>query len=632
MVMQKMRAGAQGLAAKVLMGLVVFVLAVTGFGAIQLFSGSEPVVASVNGDDITERALQAEVNAHRRAYEDLGQDLTEEMLDSLVDRSAVLAAMIDQALLAQAADDLGLSMADETVQARLRAEFARQGGFDEALFRNALASVGHTPTSFHAERFVHEVTGQLRRGLSDTAFLTSRELRRASEVVAQKRDIAWLTFRVPSLMDEVEVSDEEIAEHYDTYQENYVSEERFDFDLVRMPRSSLEADIEIGEEEVVAAYEAEVADAEPLRRAAHILLEVSDERSPEEAERILAGTRASILAGASFGEKAREMSEDPGTADDGGDLGPSGRGVFPAAFEEALWALAPGELSAPVRTEFGVHLIKLISEEAEDPPTLTERREEITARLRREEADRRFQSVLDDFDKFAFEEEDSLLGLAGEFGLAIEPLDGATRRTREGLLAEKAVRDALFSDEVVVEGYNSSAVATADAEALVARLRTRHPPLQRPLEEVKEAVRLTLKEFGARGLAEQRALRVLEELTRGKAPSDVSGEHGLSWERADGFRIDGQGVPLPVAELAFSMKAPGPGERNTDLARLDDGSQAIVLLTNVALADYGALPEADREQLATMFASSAGPRDLAAMLRTLRGAASIDAKDLSDQG
>ena len=621
--MQKMRAGAQGIAAKVLMGLIVFVLAVTGFGAIQLFSGSEPVVATVNGQDVTERALATAVRQQRQYFRDMAEDVSDEMLDDLVRPEGVLAAMIDRSVLRQEATEMGLSMSDEAVQERFKRQFAGSENIDEAAFRNILSSIGHTPTSFHAERLGEEITDQLERGVRDTAFVTDRELRRSSRVVMQRRDIAWLPFDVPSLVARVVVSDEEIEEHYEANKARYATAEQFDFDFVRLRRSGLAADVDVEEDAVLAAYEAEVAAAEPLRHAAHILLEVTDERDAGEAAAELAKVRAEIAAGASFEEKARELSEDPGTASQGGDLGPSARGVFPAPFEDALWALAPGEMSAPVETEFGVHLIRLVGVEDPDIPLFSERREEIIERLKSEEGERLFERAVKDMDEIPFESEDTLDELLDTYDLAVETMEGVTPDSQAGLLADPAVRSAFFSDEVL-DGFNSPAVVTADFQALVGRLRTRHPATERPLDEVREEVRLAMATGAARQAVEAQAFGALEAFAAGATPAEIAAQNGIAWERADGLERGGTDAPAQVADLAFRMQAPAPGAREADIAVLDDGSRALVLLSNIELADYAALSETETTSLADTLEAGSGLRDYAAVLTTLRAEATID--------
>lgn len=630
MVLQKMRAGAQGLLAKVLVGLIVFVLAVTGFGAIQLFSASEPVAASVNGDDITQSALQLETSRQRSFQRGrFGDEVSDEMIDRMVPEEAVLDFLVDQTLLNQAALDLSLSVSEAAVQARIRRDFA---GDDDLAYRNRLASQGYTPSSFQAELANVEIREQVSAGWRDTAFVTGREQRDVAEIQSQRRDIAWLLFDLDRLAAEVDVTDQQIEEHYGNLIDNYMTEERFDFDFVRLPRSQLEAEVEVDETAVVAAYEDEVAAIGPRRRAAHILLEVNDERSAEEATRILDDTRNEVLAGADFAEKARQLSEDAGSAALGGDLGATSRGVFAPAFETALWALQPGEMSAPVETEFGIHLIRLDAVEEPEVPPLEERRSEIVANLTEVEAQRRFEQVQSEMDEIAFEQSESLDAVASEYGLDIERLDGATATGGQGILAERHVREALFGEDVLLEGFNSRVVATAAGDAVVARLRHRHPATERPLDEVREAIRDSLAKAQAQGLAEAAAFTALSQLAGGATAAEVEQNSGVDWQRADGVQRNAEDVPPAIIEVAFKLDAPASGERAVEVALLDNGSRAVVLLSAVTLGDYGALTEAERTAIGEALQQLNAQRDYAALLANLRADAAIDAIDFNQGG
>lgn len=630
MVLQKMRAGAQGLLAKVLVGLIVFVLAVTGFGAIQLFSASEPVAASVNGDDITQSALQLETSRQRSFQRGrFGDEVSDEMIDRMVPEEAVLDFLVDQTLLNQAALDLSLSVSEAVVQARIRRDFA---GDDDLAYRNRLASQGYTPSSFQAELANVEIREQVSAGWRDTAFVTGRERRGVAEIQSQRRDIAWLLFDLDRLAAEVDVTDQQIEEHYGNFIDNYMTEERFDFDFVRLPRSQLEAEVEVDEAAVVAAYEDEVAAIGPRRRAAHILLEVDDQRSAEEATRILDETRDEVLAGADFAEKARQLSEDAGSAALGGDLGATSRGVFAPAFETALWALQPGEMSAPVETEFGIHLIRLDAIEEPEVPALEERRSEIVANLTEVEAQRRFEQVQSEMDELAFEQSESLDAVASEYGLDIERLDGATVTGGQGILAERHVRDALFGEDVLLEGFNSRVVATAAGDAVVARLRHRHPATERPLDEVREAIRDSLAKAQAQGLAEAAAFTALSQLAGGATAAEVEQNSGVDWQRADGVQRNAEDVPPAIIEVAFKLDAPASGERAVEVALLDNGSRAVVLLSAVTLGDYGALTEAERTAIGEGLQQLNAQRDYAALLANLRADAAIDAIDFNQGG
>ena len=625
MVLQRMRAGAQGIFAKILVALIVFVLAVFGFGAIDLFSVSEPIAATVNGDDITQRELELETQRQRSFQRGrLGANATDELLALMVRDDAVLAFLIDQQLLGQIANDLDLAISEQTVQERLRRDLA---GVDATTYRNWLANQGHTPSSFQSEVAQLEIREQLSDAFRATAFVTEREAQHTARLQYQRRDIAWLSFDIGELAAGVTVEDGEIEAHYGDNIDDYMTEATFDFDVVRLPRASLGKDVAIEEDAVVAAYEDEVAALQPKRRSSHILLAVNDQRSVEDAKRELEVLRVEIEAGADFADKARQLSEDPGSASAGGDLGAVGKGVFAAAFEEALWALEPGQLSAPVETEFGVHLIKLVDIEAPEVPALDERRDELVARLRDEEVRRLFDQALRDMEEIAFES-DSLAALAeygSEYALTVEPLDGIVRSSRDGLLADTGVRDALFGDDVLLEGFNSRAVATED-EVVVGRLRANHPATERPLDEVREEIRTQLANERAQGLAEQAAFDALTALAAGDSPASVAERTGKDWQREDGVQISGgEAAPPAIVQTAFEMTAPASGERETEVATLADGSRAVVVLSGVSLADYGALVEAERNVIADGKQRLNAEQHYTALLDTLRDDASISA-------
>ena len=623
----KMRAKAQGVFAKVLAGIIVFVLAVFGFGAFDLFSVSEPVAATVNGADITQRALELETSRQRAIQRSqFPEDVPVELIEQLVNREAVLQMLVDRALLDQAAADLDLSIAEDAVQAQIRREV---GVTDQATYRNLLANQGYTPSSFQEAMAEAATRRQFDGAVAQTSFATKRESRFTARLQAQRRDVAWLHYDLEGLktFGVAPPSEADIERHYAIFSDDFLSPERFDFDVVRLPRSSLEPLVDVDEEAVVAAFEDEIATLAPRRHGAHILLRVT-ERSVEEATEALLDMRAEIAAGADFAEKARAFSEDVGSAELGGDLGVAGRGIFAPEFEDALWALEPGDLSLPVETEFGVHLIKLIAIEEPEVPSLEQRRPDIVADLRREELARLFDETLRDMEEIAFEQGDSLDALVAEYDLRVEPLDGIVRDSAEGMLADRAVRDALFADDVLLEGYNSEAVASADnQEAIVGRLRQRHPQAQRPLAEVREEVRAAFLDDSARAMAERAAFEALAALAEGSPATEIATKTGVGWERKDGMRIDETEVPQPIVRTAFKMAVPEPGERGTDVAVFDDGSRAVVVLSAVNLADYDALTEADRNAVAQALQSAAASRDRAALLATLRSASSVSTID-----
>ena len=627
MLMQKMRDGAQGIVAKVIIGLLVFVLAAFGFGTIDLFSVSEPVAATVNGEEVSQGDLEVAIARQRSIVRgQMGENATDELLDRIVTPAAVLNVLVDQALLAQAADDLDLAVSDRRVESRIRADFAGLVDLDETSYRNRLATAGYTPLTYQAELVDTERQAQLASGFRETGFVTERELRRAAEVVTQSRDVAWLPLEAASFEGEVDVDDAEIEDRYLTEIDDYMTEEMFDFSFVRLPQSMLEAEVEVTDEEVVQRYEAEaaaLAEKPPRRRGAHILFEVGADRALDEALTLAVEARARLVAGETFEELARELSDDIGSAADGGDLGMADRDTFVEPFADALWGLEADALSEPVESEFGVHLIKLLEVEEVVVPTLDERREGIAAELRQQAAEELFTERLRELDEVAFENPESLEPLAEEFALTVERAPGVTRAGVEGVLAERAVRDAAFGDEVLVQGFNSRAVATSTDEAVVVRLDARYPAEERPFEEVRDEIRAELVREQARFLAQEAAEAALAEFRDGAATAAIAERYGAAWQRADAAERSTPDAPQEVLERAFALAAPAEG-RVSDIAVMADGSRALVVVSAVTLGDFGALSDSDRSGIRVNLAEMVSARAIDALLGTLKSDADID--------
>ncbi len=627
MVMQKLRDGAQGIAAKVVIGLLVFVLAAFGFGTIDLFSVSEPVAATVNGEEVSQGDLEVAIARQRSIIRaQVGESANDEMLDRIVTPDAVLGVLVDETLLAQAAADLDLAASDELVESRIRSDFAGISDLDETGFRNRLASAGYTPLGYQAEIVELELRSQLSGGFGDTGFVTERELRRAAEVMTQRRDIAWLEFPVAAFEAAVEVEEADIEAHYETAIDEYMIEETFDFSYVRLPLADLEAEVEVTEDEIVERYEAEsaaLADKPPRRRGSHILFEASDDRDVDAAMGLAEEARARLADGEDFAELAKELSDDIGSASDGGDLGMADRETFVTPFADALWALDVDELSEPVESEFGVHLIRLEEVEKVVIPSLEERREALASELRRDAARELFSERLREMDEVAFENPESLEPLAEEFGLTVERQAGATRNSWEGLLADAAVRSAAFGDEVIIEGFNSRAVASATDHAVVVRLDERHRAEERPFDGVRDEIHASLVRERAGVLAREAAAEALEAFEQGTPTADIAAEHGTEWQRADAAQQREPEVPGQVLNTAFALVMPGEG-RASEVAALAGGAHAVVVVSAVNLGDFGAMTEDERSSVRVELARLVSSRGMDALLGTLRGKADID--------
>ena len=500
--LQKLRDQTQGTGFKILVGAIIVVLTLFGFGATGVFMGADPDMASVGGVGITQSQLNVETEREkRRILAQMGPEFDASSIDDLQLQQYVLQQMINRQVVALAADEAGIVTPPEQVDQELLQAPAYQvdGKFDEAIYRQQVQLMGYTPPQF-VEAFGNALSSQqFRDGVSDTSLLQDWELQEMVRVVNQRRDLAYLPLTVEQFSGQVEVSEEEISLRYNDNASDYLTPLAVDVSYVSLSINDLLDDpsITVAEEEVASLYQEQrdAAMANEQRDSSHILIQVSDERSDERALELIIQVQSRLQAGETFEDLATSISEDPGSASAGGALGPAGQGIYDPAFEAALWALQnEGEISGPVRSEFGYHLIRLNGVIIPEYPSIEELRPDLELDVRRAKASDLFADQATALDEAAYEERSSLSGSAESLGLTVTTAERVSRSEpgADPLLANEAVLDALFSD-VVLAGENSAAIPISDEQVAVVRVDAQYPPEPIPLADVSADIEAELK-------------------------------------------------------------------------------------------------------------------------------------------
>ena len=624
-----MRDGAQGLGAKIIVGIICFVLVVFGFGAFNFLAENEPRAASVNDDEITVRELEIETQRQKRNLQSrMGDEVSPELIDNLVSQQTVLDSLINRTLLRQTAEDLALVGLAESFRKELidNPNFQVDGVFNQSIYRSTLQNLGYSPQSFQSAMETDSQLSQLVEVYQDTAFTTGRELRDAASMLNQTRDVAYMIIDAAMFEDRVGVSETEIADFYEMHTDQFVTEESFDLAYVEFSDHDRRNEIDISVEDVRSAYESAKAASESndRRRASHILLEVNENRSLVVALEEMSNIRSRVIGGEDFSTLAKELSEDPGSGSAGGDLGVAGRGAFVSDFEDVLWSLATGDVSLPFQTEFGVHLVKLVEIEAVEFPSFDDEQSAMRETLLTERAGRLFEERLAAVDKLAFEETDSLQPIADTHALEIKTVEGLTRSEGVGVFASTKVRQRVLEIDVIDNGFNSRPILIEDTHAVVVRLVDRTASKQRSLNEVREQIIAQLKQ----DKVDEQVLTMVRDtvvrLENEESASDVAARVGATWVRSDDATRAVDNVPTPILQQAFELPVPGERSRSVGETQLEDGKRAIVLVTNANLGDFGATTEFERLQLTDQLTDFFGQRDFEGLIQTLRSDASIE--------
>ena len=624
--LQKLRDKTQSRGFKILVGTIIFVLCVFGFGAFNIFIDSNPEVASVNGYEIGQNEFANEVNRQQNQY--IAQGISADAIDSLQLQASVLDRMISQRLLLQATDDLELGVSATQLNEVLQNDpsFQTDGVFDKAIYRDALGRMGYSSKEYLETIEESLAINELNTALVGTPLLMEWEFQAMASLLAQKRDIAYLTFSPSELTEAVEVSEELLASHYQSNLQDYTTQETLSASYVEYTLADLLSaeEIDVTEEDIVSEYDATLVELESSerRRAAHILLQVSDERPVEEAHLVLQYAKARIEGGEEFASVAEELSEDPGSASNGGDLGLVQRGVFTPEFDRVLFSLEEGELSDFVQTEFGVHLIRLEEIEIQEQPTLESLRSELQARIRNRRGLREFETALTTLDEMAFNDA-NLENIASSYNIEIHEQSSISTGTGEGVFAFAALREAVFVDDVVTQGFNTRAVQLEEGRIVVARMIDRQLSEQKALADVRDEVDAVVRNRLAESLAHENSLAALAQLQAGDGVSDVANSFNLRWEsHAQAARATAN-VPRVVLTKAFELPPPLEGEKSLAIVNLAGGARAVVTVTEVYDTDPQTLSAAEQNGIRSQMLTLAGRLDFQGLFDTLEDEASI---------
>jgi peptidyl-prolyl cis-trans isomerase D len=582
MSIQNLRDKSDGVIAKVIVGLIIVVFALFGMGSITTFLTPVAKVATVDGIDITQQEMEIAVERGRRMM--LARNVAPGDIDEDALRQEVLQNLINRALLGLASEDMGLEFSDALLDEEIinTPAFQVDGVFNPGQFQLVLGGAGYSAMTYREEMRRDKTFQQLSSGIRATAFLTEPQVQRTSSLAQQTRDVAFLRVDIDGMLHEQTVTEDEINDYYVSHTDDFMTDETVDVSYVELKREELMAAIEVTEEGLLQFFE-ETKDLyaeDESRRIAHILVEVNDEVSEEQASVTIDEAYQKVIAGGDFAELAREYSTDPGSAENGGDLGFNDPGTFVEAFEEVAYGLALNEMSPPVQTEFGFHLIKVIDIEAAKPPVFVDVREQVVLAFRENSAEDIFVQQSARMSELSFETLD-LVEISEELGLTIESTGPVGRDVADGIMTSPQVASAAFSSSVLLDGNNSDLLELDPNHHLVLHLNTYQPQEIKPLETVSVAIENILARQKAVVLAEAQGKDIVKMLEAGSGARFVADQFGLKWTVVGAARRSQTELDQQINEEAFSLPRPAEGNKAVGYATLDDGDVAVISVTNV---------------------------------------------------
>ena len=408
--MQAFRDLVRGWLGKFLLGLLMIPFAIVGIES-YFVGGKAAPAATINDEEISQNDLDRSVDQQRqRILASMGEQPDASRLDLVILRQEVLKGLIDRALLSQQAKKVGFLIDDVTISRLIQETpaFQENGVFSETRYQQVLRNMGEDAANFPAKAKKEIAVSQLASGINQTAFVSAKELDALSALDNQKRDIHLVVINAAPYLASVKVLDDEVNKYYKANSAKYTTEEKVSVDYMVLGAELFTDKVLLTDADVEARYaeKLKALESNEQRRASHILINIDDKTKEADALAKIKGLEKRIQAGEDFGALAKEFSQDQGSATNNGDLGFAGKGMFVPEFEKSLYALKVNEVSAPVKTQFGYHIIKLLEVQKAPVPTMAELRPSLEAEVRAAKSEELYAEAVEKMDALAYESSD----------------------------------------------------------------------------------------------------------------------------------------------------------------------------------------------------------------------------------
>ena len=594
--LQSMREGVKSPWVLVIIGLIVLSFVLTGAESLT-FGGAQSGAAKVNDREISFNELQFAIEQQRRQLTEIyGDQLDPSLLDDDLLRPGVLNNLVDRALLEDYAVSLGITASPEAIRRSIISNpaFEVDGSFSADYYRDILRSNGLTTDQYRAEQSGTDQLVKLESIIGDADFITSVEAKAAIDVVVERRDVRFLVIPDTALSSQYQVNETAISEYYEANKALFAQPERLTVEFVELNPSQFvlpvdEAELQSQLADALADYETKAQS-----EVAHILLVQNDDETDQAyAERInVVGAR--LAADEDFAAIAADASDDIGSSFVGGDLGFTDGSVFPDAMEEAIANLEVGGISTAVTTDAGTHFILVKSRSAAEQVPDELLRAEITESLQTAQTQRDLLIAVDELRELVFTSS-GLEAAAQELGLVMATSQPFSRDQGEGLFSEASLRNAAFSDDVLVDANNSDVIELSGSRFVALAVKEQLPEGTKPLAEVRSSISAQLTSE-----AQDRAMTTLVDevnasLAAGETLEVISTAKGYEWRVELAATRQNVNLPSSVLQSAFSKRS--ADTETVSAVRLDDESYALVQLARTQAGREDTMVGVERDAL-----------------------------------
>ena len=627
--LQDIRDNSQGVIAKVIIGFIVAIFALFGVDSIMNGFITSPPIAEINGEEISEAQLQANTQNLLNSIGGNADSIDQALLEQIA-----LSQILEEVLLRQSAQNSGMAVSSNRIDRSIieNPQFQIDGVFNADIAVRTMASQGLSVPIYRESLQQQMLLSQLVNAYSSSAFVTNSELERIAALSAQTRDFRYLSIPLGSRTVGKAIPESEIQSYYDENQGDFTQPETVSVAYVLLDKSVISSEITLDEAAVRTQYgiERSAFEGAAEKRASHILFEVGGDLSEEQALEMAATAKQRIDAGEAFGAVAMELSTDTVSAEEGGDIGYTDGTAFPEAIEEVLEILTLDEVSGPVVSDFGVHIVML----TEDSEMVFQSFEDIADRIERElkssEVEPIYAQRLGDLSNLAFET-GNLETISEELGLEVLTSGSFGRTGGSGIFSNSALIEAAFSEDVLRDGNNSEVVELSPSQAVVVNVELFNEATVLPFEEVEAEIAVIIRTEMERDAIQELSERLLTSIKSDESIDEILADNQLEWLIEEDTSRTAANVNREVLNKVFSMSLADADTPVYDNLTLRNDTAVIVELINVNAGSIASLEQAERENLVSTMISALGSSDFQAYMTNLQENADIQSRILDEQ-
>ncbi|AMW78953.1 peptidylprolyl isomerase [Acinetobacter sp. TGL-Y2] len=620
--MESFRKLIKGWLGKVLLVLFLTPLALVGIEGYFGGGNKDGIAKTVNDLEISNKDLEVQTKNYKDQFLQMVQGDESLLNQSYIDQVA-MDSLIDRAVLIQQAQTLGITLSDAQIEQMIAQQPSLQvdGKFDKKTYENYLRSIGMTNLSLINNIRQDHALKMLVSSITDNSLVNPVDVQQISNLQSEQRSLFMSSVKLEDYKKSVKATNQEIADYYNKHQNQFKQLASVDVDYVVVtPAMAAKTDTTVTDAELKQAYDqfVERQNKDAKAEVKHILI-TADTRGVTEAEKLAGDVYSKIQAGMTFADAAKQYSEDTGSKATGGVVEGYEKGVFGDSFDQAVVA-SKGQVSKPVKTDFGYHIITAQGATVTVPSFEVER-ERLKAEVIKSKTANAYSDLVNGLNELVVDS-DALDVVSQELKIAqVQSLKSVGLGTTNPVLADPAVKAKLFNQDVKNGDRNASSnIQLANGNTVWIKVREYHPAGVQPLDKATAKVKEKLINQKAYDVAKAKVATMLADFKT--LPSQqVLAKHSQSFENAGVFTRS-QGLKREIERTAFSLATPKAGMWSVGTVALPD-EMVIVAVADVKKPTADSLTAEQSQQLAKLYQDYRGKELLKDYTEYLKSEAKI---------